>query len=66
MQENGEYCELSQKYCAALGGYVTMVSDKNGQSCLCAHLCHGEKCKNCNQNIFLRQKGGNGIYINEK
>ncbi len=66
MQENGKYCEFLQKYCSALGGYVTMVADQNGQNCLSAHLCHGEKCKICNQNAFLRPKGAQGMYKNEK
>ncbi len=66
MQENGEYSEFLQKYCSALGGYVTMVADKNGQNCLSAHLCHGEKCKICNQNAFLHRQSAKGIYINEK
>lgn len=64
MQENGESKELSRKYCAALGGYATLVADGHGRKCLCAHLCHGQNCENKNFNAVSRIYGG--VDINEK
>ena len=61
MQENGE---LFQKYCAHIGGCVTVVSGKEGKNCLCAHLCHGQNCENKNFNAVSRIYGG--VNINEK
>ena len=63
MQENGE---LFQKYCAHIGGCVTVVSGKEGKNCLCAHLCHGQKCEERNFNTAHGGKSALGIDINQK
>ena len=62
MQENGE---LFQKYCAHIGGRVTVLSGENGKTCLCAHLCHGQKCEERNFNTACVSKSARGIDINE-
>lgn len=63
MQEN---IELFQKYCAHIGGCVTVVSGVNGKSCLSAHLCHGQKCEERNFNTAYGSKSVRGIDIKEK
>jgi putative hemolysin len=62
MQENGE---LFQKYCAHIGGRVTVLSGENGKTCLSAHLCHGQKCEERNFNTACAPKNVRGIDINE-
>jgi putative hemolysin len=62
MQKNGE---LFQKYCAHIGGRVTVISGENGKNCLCAHLCHGQKCEERNFNTACAPKNVRGIDINE-
>ena len=66
MQENGENGELFQKYCAHVGGRVTVLTGKNGKTCLSSHLCHGQKCEERNFNTALGACGVHGIDINEK
>ena len=63
MQENGE---LFQKYCAHIGGRVTVISGVQGKTCLCAHLCHGQKCEERNFNTAQGLFCARGIDINEK
>jgi putative hemolysin len=62
MQENGE---LFQKYCAHIGGRVTVFSGEKGKTCLCAHLCHGQKCEERNFNTACVSKNAHGIDIKE-
>ena len=63
MQENGE---LFQKYCAHIGGRVTVVSAEGGRACLSSHLCHGQKCEERNFNTVQGKACVRGIDINEK
>jgi len=62
MQENGE---LFQKYCAHIGGRVTVLSGENGRTCLCSHLCHGQKCEERNFNAARGPFGVRGVDIKE-
>ena len=62
MQENGE---LFQKYCAHIGGRVTVLSGENGRTCLCAHLCHGQKCEERNLDSAYGTCGVRGVDIKE-
>ena len=66
MSENGENNELFQKYCAHIGGRVTVMTGKNGAVCLSSHLCHGQKCENRNLNSRFSDTGKMRIDINEK
>ncbi|MBQ8449256.1 MAG: hypothetical protein IJX27_10060 [Clostridia bacterium] len=63
MQENGE---LFQKYCAHIGGRVTVVSAEGGRACLSSHLCHGQKCEERNFNTALGLLGVRSVDINQK
>jgi hypothetical protein len=62
MQEN---VELFQKYCAHIGGCVTVVSGVNGKTCLSAHLCHGQKCEERNLDSAYGTFGVRGVDIKE-
>lgn len=66
MQENGENGEFFQKYCAHIGGRVTVISGEWGKTCLSSHLCHGQKCEERNFNTAFGTSGVRGIDINEK
>jgi putative hemolysin len=63
MQENGE---IFQKYCAHIGGRVTVFSGEGGKLCLSSHLCHGQKCEERKFNTALGSLGACRVDINQK